>query len=700
MSETVFGRYRLLSLIGEGGMGKVYKAHDTVIDRDVAVKVLPAELAAEPGYRERFRREAYTAARLSEPHIIPIYDTGEFEGQLYLVMPVVDGIDLEGLLKRDGKLSPRRAVAVIEQLAAALDAAHAVGLVHRDVKPSNALLTGHDFAYLIDFGIAHDAEATKMTRTGMIIGSFAYMAPERFTSDTADARADIYALTCVLYECLTGARPYPGDSVQQQVSGHIAHDPPIPTNLDPTIPVRFDEVIARGMAKDPDLRYGSAHELATAAREALTNAPSSHTAPTLLDSSRRPSAPVVPSPTQPRVTAGNVPGRKVNPYDVPVTRPAGAPRGAASAPQSQSFASSRPQNRSPDQPPASSSTSPPGTPARGGSRRRRRKRPLIVAGTVVLTAIVAVVAGYLFRPHSPVSQTQSAPPTPPEAPATQQIPAGGSAAQPPAQPASSSGPTVLSFARLSDVTGVAVDSAGNVYAAEGSGAVLELAAGATTSVQLPFSNAIGPGVAVDSANTVYASAFISNGIWKLPAGSNTPSGIPFEGMKCGQLATPAPMFGPRGVAVDTFGTVYVADEGGCPGGRVLMLSTGSGTPIDLPFAGLNNPAGLAVDDSGNVFVTDTDKGQVLELAAGSTREVALPFTDLHEPGGIAVDKAGSVYVSDTRGDRVLKLAAGSKTPSVLPIQGVHQPKGLAVDSSGNLYVADNGNNRVLKLAPG
>jgi serine/threonine protein kinase len=284
MDEVVFGRYRLLGLIGEGGMGKVYKAHDSVIGRDVAIKVLPTELSAEPGYRERFRREAHTAARLTEAHIIPIYDTGEVDGQLYLVMPVIDGVDVHGLLVRDGAMSPQRAVQVISQLAAALSAAHAVGLVHRDIKPSNALVTPDDFVYLIDFGIAHDASDTKLTSTGMIVGSMAYMAPERFTTGTADARADVYALACVLHECLTGAQPFPGDSMEQQIGAHLTKDPPKPSALNPAVPVSFDEVIAVGMAKNPDQRYQSARELATAAHQALTAGESHHpnTAPTLI----------------------------------------------------------------------------------------------------------------------------------------------------------------------------------------------------------------------------------------------------------------------------------------------------------------------------------------------------------------------------------------------------------------------------------
>jgi len=251
-------------------MGTVFKAHDTAIDRDVAIKVLPTDLADEPGYRERFRREAHTAARLTEPHIIPIYDFGEIDGRLYLVMPIIDGIDVGTLLKRDGAMSPSRAVRLIEQVAAALDTAHAHGLVHRDVKPSNALMTTREFVYLIDFGIAHHAAATTLTRTGSVVGTPAYMAPERFTSGDVDARADVYALTCVLYECLTGEKPYPGDSMEQQIAGHLSLDPPRPSEHRSAVPHGFDEVIARGMAKKPDMRYHSAGDLAVAAHAALT----------------------------------------------------------------------------------------------------------------------------------------------------------------------------------------------------------------------------------------------------------------------------------------------------------------------------------------------------------------------------------------------------------------------------------------------
>ena len=318
MDEVAFGRYRLVELIGEGGMGQVFKAHDTVIGRDVAVKVLPPEMATVPGYQERFRREAQVAARLTEPHIIPIHDTGEIDGRLYLVMPIIEGIDVQTVLQREGPMTPPRAVRVIQQLAAALNMAHRHGLVHRDIKPSNALMTADEHVYLIDFGIAHDASATRMTQTGMMVGTFSYMAPERFLAGIVDARADVYALTCVLHECLTGARPFPGDSMEQQIAAHLTADPPKPSTMNPAIPAGFDQVIARGMAKQPSDRFQTAAELAAAAQHALNAAPAPPPPPppTLIDDRRSfgPAAPQPPTPVRP--IGPTIPGPQQRPAEV------------------------------------------------------------------------------------------------------------------------------------------------------------------------------------------------------------------------------------------------------------------------------------------------------------------------------------------------------------------------------------------------
>src|ERR1700758_5013650 len=244
---TPFGRYRLIELLGRGGMGEVWRAHDTATKRIVAIKLLPPHLAGDKTFVQRFRREAEAAAQLNNPHIIPIHYYGEIDGRLYVDMRLIEGCDLQAVLA-EGPLEVGRAVRIIEQVAKALHAAHKVGLVHRDVKPSNILLDEDDFTYLIDFGIARSANDTSLTGSGAMIGSWHYMAPERFRPGDVDARADIYALTCVLYECLTGARPFPGDNLEHQVAAHLSDPPPHPSTAQPAVPAAFDAVIATGMA--------------------------------------------------------------------------------------------------------------------------------------------------------------------------------------------------------------------------------------------------------------------------------------------------------------------------------------------------------------------------------------------------------------------------------------------------------------------
>jgi serine/threonine protein kinase len=274
LDATPFGHYQLLDLLGRGGMGQVFRAHDTVHDRVVALKVLPPQVADDRIFQERFRREAHAAAGLSDPHVVPIHGYGEIDGQLYLDMRLIDGQDLGTVLSEaEGPLPPARAVKIVEQVASALDAAHEVGLVHRDVKPSNIFLAARDFVYLIDFGIARTTSQTGLTSVGSTLGTMAYMAPERFESGRSDPRSDIYALTCVLHECLTGQRPFAGDSLEQQLAGHLVAPPPRPTSINPALPKGFDDVIAKGMAKDPDKRYQSAGELAEAADAVLHGRP-------------------------------------------------------------------------------------------------------------------------------------------------------------------------------------------------------------------------------------------------------------------------------------------------------------------------------------------------------------------------------------------------------------------------------------------
>ena len=269
MEGTPFGRYRFIELLGRGGMGEVWRAYDTETQRVVAVKVLTSNLANDPTFEQRFRREALAAAGLNDPHVVPIHHFGEIEGRLYVDMRLVVGRDLQDIIN-DGALEPERAVNIIEQIASALRSAHRIGLVHRDVKPSNILVTEDDFAYLIDFGIARAAGDSHMTGTGNVIGTWAYMAPERVTTGQTDPRGDTYALGCVLHECLTGSQPFPGTSLEQQIGGHLSLPPPRPSTIRRGIPEELDNVIATAMAKNPDQRYSTVTDLATAARDAVT----------------------------------------------------------------------------------------------------------------------------------------------------------------------------------------------------------------------------------------------------------------------------------------------------------------------------------------------------------------------------------------------------------------------------------------------
>ena len=263
-----FGPYRLRRLVGRGGMGDVYEAEDTVRERIVALKLMSQTLSDDPVFRSRMQREARTAGRLQEPHVVPIHDFGEIEGQLYVDMRLIDGKDLATMLSRYGPLSPPRAVAIVRQIGSALDAAHAAGVMHRDVKPENILVSADDFAYLVDFGIASATSDEKLTQFGTTVGTVKYMAPERFSETEVTYRADIYALACVLYECLTGSPPYAGDTVSV-MGAHLNQAVPRPSAARPSIPAAFDGVIARGMAKDPAARYATCGDMSAAAYAAL-----------------------------------------------------------------------------------------------------------------------------------------------------------------------------------------------------------------------------------------------------------------------------------------------------------------------------------------------------------------------------------------------------------------------------------------------
>ena len=234
-----FVGYRLDELIGHGGMGVVYRAYDLRLKRTVALKLVAPELALDERFHARFARESELAMSLEHPNVVPIYDAGDVDGRLYLAMRHVEGTDLRALLRAEGALDPAQALAIAGQVAAALDAAHARGLVHRDVKPSNILLDAGEHVYLADFGLTRRFdEQGAQPSDGRSLGTPAYLAPEQIEGAAVDGRADIYSLGCLLFECLTGEAPFAGDSRLAVAWAHLEEEPPSASERNPQLPTR------------------------------------------------------------------------------------------------------------------------------------------------------------------------------------------------------------------------------------------------------------------------------------------------------------------------------------------------------------------------------------------------------------------------------------------------------------------------------
>jgi serine/threonine protein kinase, bacterial len=626
-----FGPYRLMRLLGRGGMGEVYEAEDTRKGRVVALKLISPQFSDDPMFRARMQREAGAAGRLTEPHVVPIHDYGEINGQLYLDMRLIEGSNLAAVLKRSGPMSPPRSVAIVRQIAAALDAAHAGGVTHRDVKPENILVTGDDFAYLVDFGIAHAAADPGLTQTGTAMGTYKYMAPERFTGNEVTYRSDIYALACVLGECLTGSPPFRADSIERLVAAHLMEPAPRPSQLRPgLVPAALDPVVAKGMAKNPEERYQSAGELANAALHALT-APEQHQAESILQHGE--DAAAAETMARPAAAGAGVRGWPAPPADAGgwANHPGVSSGGRPAGTHQPDFSPSAPE------------------------RRNKRKWWMLLGAALVL---LIAVFGYVVRPHhsGPAAQSCGQNVLPFNGLNFRLSPGGVAVDSAGAVYVTNQGmygrvvklapgsdtPTVLPFTGLYQPQAVAVDSAGAVYVTDFNNRVVMLAAGSNNQTQLPFTGLSYPeGVVVDGAGSVYVADRGNDRVVKLPAGTNTPTVLPFTGLD-----------NPDGVAVDGAGNVYVTDS---DNNRVVKLAAGSNEQTVLPFTGISVPWGVVVDGAGNVYVSEHDNNQVLKLPSGSNVPAPLALTGLNTPLQLALDSDGNVYVADRGNDRVLKL---------------------------------------------
>jgi CheY-like chemotaxis protein len=279
--DTVIAGYRIEERIGRGGMGVVYRAEHLNLQRRAAIKIIAPDLAESEGFRERFTREARIAAALQHPNIVTVYDAGEVDGLLYLAMQFIQGEDLAAILRADRRLRPYRAIDVCRQVASALDAAHAMGLIHRDVKPANVLIEGRN-AFLTDFGLTKRLEGThaQLTRAGDVVGTIHYVAPEQIEGRKVSARSDVYSLGCLLYHCLAGQVPFALETDVAVIYAHLSEEPPKLSALRPELPEGLDAVMAKALDKSPDRRFPSCGDMISAARAVIDAAgPLSETIP-------------------------------------------------------------------------------------------------------------------------------------------------------------------------------------------------------------------------------------------------------------------------------------------------------------------------------------------------------------------------------------------------------------------------------------
>jgi serine/threonine-protein kinase len=383
------GRYRLFGVLGEGGMAVVHRGHDELLDRQVAVKVLREQFARDEDFVRRFRQEARNAAALAHPNIAPVFDTGVDDGVEYIVMQLVDGPDLEAVLAERGRVPLAEALRIATSVAEALQAAHERGIVHRDVKPGNVLLTPEREVRVVDFGIARALGDARTTNPGLLLGSVQYCSPEQVSGDEVGPASDIYSLGIVLYELLTGRRPWDGPSAAAVALARLHEAPPPPSSVVDDLPDGIDELVASALARDPAKRYASAAAMAAAIREWWR----SHRAAGALADPRRRAArarlsrtgPLPVAPAMAAGTAGALAGATVASADgLTARRPRPSSRGSL-----------------PDGPrrggPPPAAPPPAAAAAHDDHDRRRRALPAWVVPVLAALAVVAVLVGLASR---------------------------------------------------------------------------------------------------------------------------------------------------------------------------------------------------------------------------------------------------------------------------------------------------------------
>ena len=656
---STVGGYRIEAVAGEGGMGRVYRAVQVALHRPVALKLIVPELADDPDFRARFERESLLSAAIDHPNVIPVYEAGEADGRLFIAMRWVEGTDLRSLISRTGPVPPARVVAIGEQVAAALDAAHRSGLVHRDVKPANVMLTdahGREHAYLTDFGLTkRTASATALTRTGHFVGTPDYMPPEQIKGERADARSDVYALGCLLFHALTGRTPYDRDSDVAKIYAHLNDPPPSVVETVPDAPPGLDAVIGRALAKDADDRYPSAGDLGRAAAAALAGERPSQPERSLATGLAAPAPSTVgtpgAAPTEAARTAAAATDAAATEAAPTEAAPPAAPAGAPSAAGPRAPA-------------------PPAGPAAPPARPRRRAMQVALVALAVVAVVGAALA--IAGVFSGGSDEEPASVSPSDEPV----------AEPADEPADDGPPEV-----------VATIPAGN-----------------------------GPdGIAVDGT-TVWVSNSAGNTLTRLDTDSNEPIGDPIpvgrnpdeveaedgivwvantdDGTVTRLEADPEPG------ATETV-PVGAGPEGLSLGAQLLWVANGdddsvsrvdraSATAVGSPIAVGNYPIGIFVGEN-FVWVTNSFSRTVTRIDPATAEVVGSPVPVGKNIRSVT-EGLGFTWVSSVDEDTVTRLDSESGEVVGSPIRVEDRPKEMAV-ADGLLWVVNEGSNSVSRIDP-
>ena len=657
---------RVEAVVCRGGMGVVYRATQLSLERPVALKAIAPELAGDATFRERFKRESRIAASIEHPNVIPVYEAGEGEGLLYLIMRYVEGTDLRALIDSEGGLEPERAARIAAQVAAALAAAHRRDLIHRDVKPANVLIDAggeRDHAYLTDFGIARHAAATSgLTRTGSVIGTLDYLAPERIQDQGGDGRADVYALGCVLFEALTGTLPFARDNDVAKMYAHLSAPVPSAREATPEVPEELDAVARRAMAKDPGDRFATATEMAEALMDTLPARPA------------RPQTeapPMAPAPPETAPTGPGVPlGHSEEVSLAAETAEELPPAERRAEPGRRSEPKRAGGETAPREPASAATTDAPLPPSAPRSPARRRALLLALVG-----AAVAAVALVLVLALSGEDSPEQGSPSPDGSPQQAGGGAQGQGDAPPDQP-------TLAF-RLAGAVNLApgpdglAAASGTVWVADKRNARVVPVDEAPATAQEPI--AVGPNP--DSVAVGFGSVWVTN------TDSNDVSRIDPASRPATDTIDVGR--GPEGIAVSDE-AVWVANG---QGGSVTRIEPEGGATTASVGAG---PVQLAVTGDDSVWVTLAEADRVVELDGTTGRPTDEGVRVPGQPRGIAFD-GERLWVSATTGG-YLAVFDPDRPGEVTRVEGIRGPREVRF-GLGAIWVTTGSNERVIAIDP-